>query len=69
MGASLTGEVSPRLWAKALAMGELLLTRLGATYLANKNLPAQWLDARDFLYVDSKNENKNNNNDNNQRRH
>ena len=33
LGASLTGEVSPRLHARVLAKGELMSTTLGAAYL------------------------------------
>lgn len=49
LGASLTNEVSPRLRARALAMGELMLTRLGAAFLESIGLNALWLDARQHL--------------------
>ena len=40
---------SPRQRAAIMASGELLSTRLGAAYLSTQGLPAQWLDAREFL--------------------
>ena len=46
-GVSLTGEVTPRLTARVLAAGELMLTRLGAAFLG-----AEWVDARDVLVSD-----------------
>jgi len=49
LGASLTREVSPRLRAKVLAMGEFMSTRLGAAFLTSQGLPTQWMDARDWL--------------------
>ena len=42
-------EIPPRLRAAVLASGELLSTRLGVAYLSAQGLPAQWLDAREFL--------------------
>ena len=48
-GASLLGEVSPRVRARMLAMGELMLTRLGAMWLAKQGLNVHWLDAREVL--------------------
>ncbi len=48
-GAALTGEVTPRVRARALATGELLATRLGAAFLAAQGLLVAWLDARDAL--------------------
>ena len=40
---------SPRQRAAVMASGELLATRLGVAYLSAQGLPAQWLDAREFL--------------------
>ena len=40
---------SPRQRAAIMASGELLSTRLGVAYLSAQGLPAQWLDAREFL--------------------
>ena len=48
-GASLVGEVSPRLHARILAQGELMSTRLGAAFLAKLGLPVAWQDARACL--------------------
>jgi len=48
LGASLTNEVSPRLRARALGMGELMLTRLGAAFLS-RSLTCEWVDARQHL--------------------
>ncbi len=51
LGASLTREVSPRLWARALAHGELMSTLLGAAFLRSQGLDVGWVDARDCLTV------------------
>jgi diaminopimelate decarboxylase/aspartate kinase len=48
-GASLVGEVSPRLHARVLARGELMATRLGAAYLQKSGIAAAWVDVRDHL--------------------
>lgn len=48
-GIRLTGEVTPRIQARVLAFGELLLTRLGAEYLTRQGLAAHWQDAREWL--------------------
>lgn len=48
-GIALIGEVSPRLHARVLAMGELMATRLGAEYLRKGDFDAEWLDARTLL--------------------
>jgi len=42
-------EPTPRQWAAVMASGELLSTRLGVAYLSAQGLPAEWLDAREFL--------------------
>lgn len=49
LGASLTGEVSPRLHARVLASGELMLTTLAAPHLRERGLECTWLDAREWL--------------------
>ena len=49
-GASLTGELSPRLKARMMATGELMSTRLGAAYLRQEHgLSVAWRDARQML--------------------
>ncbi|MCL4720515.1 MAG: bifunctional aspartate kinase/diaminopimelate decarboxylase, partial [Gammaproteobacteria bacterium] len=48
-GIQLVGEVSPRVHARIMAMGELMATRLGADYLKAQGLPVTWLDARELL--------------------
>ncbi|MEQ1506426.1 MAG: aspartate kinase, partial [Myxococcota bacterium] len=54
VGASLVGEASPRVRARILAKGELLLTRLGAAWLVDQGIDATWLDARELLVADGK---------------
>lgn len=49
LGASLTNEVSPRLRARALGMGELMSTRLGAAFLESIGVESEWMDARQHL--------------------
>ncbi len=39
----------PRVWAEAMATGELLSTRLGAAYLNRVGLGGTWIDARELL--------------------
>jgi len=48
-GVHLIREVSPRIQARVMAMGELLATRLGAAYLKKQGLAVSWLDARTLL--------------------
>ena len=48
-GASLIGEVTPRLHARLMAMGERMSTRLGAAYLRKSGVDVTWVDARDHL--------------------
>ncbi|MBW7929738.1 MAG: bifunctional aspartate kinase/diaminopimelate decarboxylase [Gammaproteobacteria bacterium] len=48
-GMRLTGEVTPRLHARAMAMGELMSTTLGAAWLCSRGLETTWLDARRLL--------------------
>ena len=48
-GIALVQEVNPRIRARILAFGEHLSTRIGAAFLASRELPVKWLDARDLL--------------------
>jgi diaminopimelate decarboxylase/aspartate kinase len=48
-GIRLVREVSPRVYAKVMALGELMSTRLGAAYLQAQSLPVEWMDARSAL--------------------
>jgi len=48
-GVHLIREVSPRIQARVMAMGELLATRLGAAYLRAAGQVVTWLDARTLL--------------------
>lgn len=48
-GIRLVREVSPRVYAKVMALGELMATRLGAAYLDGQGIAVDWLDARDIL--------------------
>jgi diaminopimelate decarboxylase/aspartate kinase len=48
-GAKLVGEVSPRVHARVLSVGELAATELGAAYLRSQGLDANWLDIREHL--------------------
>ncbi len=48
-GVRLVREVSPRVHAKVMAMGELLATTLGAAYLQSQGIDAHWHDARASL--------------------
>ncbi len=49
MGAALLREVTPRLQARVMAMGELMATTLGAAYLNQLGIPTQWWDVRELL--------------------
>jgi diaminopimelate decarboxylase/aspartate kinase len=51
-GASLIGEVSPRLHARLMAMGEQMSTKLGAAYLRSMGMAVTWVDARDHLVAE-----------------
>ena len=44
-----TREVSDRVRARVMAMGELLATSLGATFLNAQGINTAWVDAREFL--------------------
>ena len=48
-GIRLVREVSPRVHARCMALGELLATRLGAAYLEAEGVPVSWVDARTAL--------------------
>jgi diaminopimelate decarboxylase/aspartate kinase len=48
-GIRLVREVSPRVYVKVMALGELMATRLGAAYLQDQGIQVDWLDARDVL--------------------
>jgi diaminopimelate decarboxylase/aspartate kinase len=48
-GASLIGEVSPRLRARVMAAGELMSSRLGAAFLESRGFDVRWHDARRHL--------------------
>lgn len=53
-GVRLVREVSVRVRVRVMAIGELMSTRIGASYLAKQDLPVQWLDARDMLVSQSR---------------
>jgi diaminopimelate decarboxylase/aspartate kinase len=48
-GARLIGEVTSRLHARLMAMGELMSTKLGAAYLNRIGVETTWVDAREYL--------------------
>src|SRR6185503_5066131 len=48
-GIKLTGEVSPRIHARVLSVGEFAATELGAAYLRKVGLAVAWLDIREYL--------------------
>ena len=48
-GAAGSREISARLRARVMAMGELLATSLGAAYLNAQGVRAAWVDAREVL--------------------
>ncbi len=49
LGASLLGEVGPRIRARVMALGERMSTKLGAAFLRDQGVPITWLDARTAL--------------------
>ncbi len=52
-GVSLILEVTPRVRAQVMALGELMSTKLGAAYLqAQQQIPVHWQDARELLRVE-----------------
>ncbi len=48
-GIRLVKEVSPRVHARVLAMGELMSTQLGAAWLESQGVAVTWTDAREVL--------------------
>ncbi|MEM7279293.1 MAG: aspartate kinase, partial [Pseudomonadota bacterium] len=48
-GSRLVKEVSPRVHARIMALGELMATRLSGSWLQSQDMDAQWLDARSLL--------------------
>lgn len=48
-GLSLLQEATPRTHAQVMALGELMLTRIGAAFLTNEGMSAQWIDARQII--------------------
>ncbi|MFW2405157.1 MAG: bifunctional aspartate kinase/diaminopimelate decarboxylase [Gammaproteobacteria bacterium] len=48
-GIRLVREVSPRVRVKVMSLGELMSTRIGASYLGAQGLDVTWTDARDHL--------------------
>lgn len=52
-GIHLIREISPRVHARCMAMGELMATRLGVAYLQMQGMSACWLDAREVLHATS----------------
>lgn len=48
-GISLVREVSDRTRARVMAAGELMATRIGASFLKARGLPVAWVDARTML--------------------
>ncbi|MDH3419820.1 MAG: bifunctional aspartate kinase/diaminopimelate decarboxylase [Gammaproteobacteria bacterium] len=52
-GVRLVGEISPRVLARIMATGELAATSIGAAFLTQQGLAAQWRDARELLQSES----------------
>jgi len=48
-GLRLIREISPPVYVKVMALGELMATTLGAAYLQSQGLSVNWTDARDIL--------------------
>lgn len=53
-GIRLVREVSVRVRAKVMALGEFMSTQLGAEYLRQQGLPVRWVDAREHMNSDSR---------------
>jgi diaminopimelate decarboxylase/aspartate kinase len=51
-GIELLGEASPRIRARVLAFGELMLTKIGAAFLSQNGLDLCWQDARELLITE-----------------
>ncbi len=47
------GELSPRTRARIMAAGELMSTRIGATWLTAEGIDVAWTDARDLLTAEA----------------
>ena len=54
-GVRLIKEVSVRVRVRVMALGELMATRIGAAYLKHRGLPVEWVDARDHLTSEQRN--------------
>ena len=54
-GVRLIKEVSVRVRVRVMALGELMATRIGAAYLKRRGLPVEWVDARDHLTSEQRN--------------
>ncbi len=52
-GARLTGEATPRLQARVLAVGELAAARIGVSLLSRRGVHARLVDARELLVSES----------------
>jgi diaminopimelate decarboxylase/aspartate kinase len=53
-GIALVGEVSDRTRARVMAAGELMATRIGASFLKARGLPVAWADARSMLHAEER---------------
>ncbi len=53
-GIALVGEVSDRTRARVMAAGELMATRIGASFLEAGGLPVAWADARTMLRAEER---------------
>lgn len=53
MGISLVREVTPRVRAQVLGLGESMSTRLGAAFLARSGISVAWIDSRDYLRAET----------------
>lgn len=49
LGASLIGEMNPRIHAAVMAQGEILSTLIGAAFLRKENMQVAWSDARQTM--------------------
>ena len=53
-GIALVREVSDRTRARVMAAGELMATRIGASFLKARGLPVAWVDARTLLRAEER---------------
>ncbi len=53
-GIALVREVSDRTRARVMAVGELMATRIGASFLRARGLPVAWVDARTLLHASAR---------------